>query len=186
MEQGRRGLVEYGLAGTNRADSHLPAARSLLPATAPLACCSTHPNDLGHRAVAELLAASVARALEEVQGGGSLLPAWQPGRQDEPLLQGTPPPMVPGNADAPTTLCAIQVRQARPREDFQEVMALLWLLRHMSTTSTACPEPNPCFIIAGGLQGGGGGDLWLCVRPRAAQRGHVRGAEVGLDRQESG
>jgi len=46
--------------------------------------------------------------VEEVQGGGSLLAAWQPGRQ-EPLLQGMPPPMVPGNADAPTTLCAIQV-----------------------------------------------------------------------------
>ena len=79
----------------------------LLP-HAPCPGRSTHPNDRGHRAVAELRAAAVARAVEEAQGGGSLLPAWEPGR-DEPRLAGLPPPMVPGNADAPTTLCAIQV-----------------------------------------------------------------------------
>lgn len=88
-----------------------PASLAQSKSAPPSTCRSTHPNDLGHRAVAELLAAAVARAVEEAQGGGSLLPAWLPGRE-EPLLAGMPPPMVPGNADAPTTLCAIQVRGA--------------------------------------------------------------------------
>lgn len=44
---------------------------------------------------------------------------------------------------------------------------------------------HPLCIFTGRLQGCRCGGQRLCVRPRAAQRGHVCGPKVGVDRQES-
>lgn len=78
-----------------------------------------HPGDGGHIAMAEALLGPLRRALlfehlRPPQGGndgGIAIHASGP-RAHQPLL----PPMVPGNADVPTTLCAMQ-------EEFQHVVA---------------------------------------------------------------
>lgn len=69
-----------------------------------------HPADVGHKAMAEALAGPLRRALsEELAGnmrGGRPKPSWP---------KGVPPPMVPGNHESPTTLCAMQ-------EDFRPMV----------------------------------------------------------------
>ena len=58
--------------------------------------------------IAELLAGVLSRAVAEAQGAG-LMVEWEEGRGD-PRLRQVPPPMIPGNAEAATALCAIHVR----------------------------------------------------------------------------
>lgn len=95
----------------------------------------THPNDRGHAMMAELVGGVLARALDEQARGvtAQQLGAWPVARSgasgegaaDEGAAGGSaegkegfdelPPPMVPGNAEAPTSLCAIQ-------EDFKSLV----------------------------------------------------------------
>lgn len=80
----------------------------------------THPNDGGHQILAELLAGLVMHAADEhwreqqqqrrQQQGAEATPVWVPRRPEDKQGQVLPPPMIPGNADVPTSLCAIQVR----------------------------------------------------------------------------
>ncbi|KAL4436103.1 hypothetical protein ABPG77_005551 [Micractinium sp. CCAP 211/92] len=73
-----------------------------------------HPNHVGHRAMAEALAGPLRRALREElaaraaaavdrSGGGGAV------RREERQLLGLPPPMLPHNSEAATSLCAMQV-----------------------------------------------------------------------------
>ena len=66
-----------------------------------------HPSDRGHKIIAEALAGILLRALAEA---AAPLPANS--KRHDPQLEGLPPPMVPNNADSPTTLCAMQVHFA--------------------------------------------------------------------------
>ncbi len=65
-----------------------------------------HPADLGHKAMAEALAGPLRRALTEELSGGV-----RRGRQQFAWERGIPPPMVPGNQEFPTALCAMQASQ---------------------------------------------------------------------------
>lgn len=84
------------------------------------------PSDTGHQALAELLAGVVQTAvknvaetaLREAAAGGSspLLDSLQGSGSDSAAVAAVPanaaklpPPMIPGNAAHPTTLCAMQV-----------------------------------------------------------------------------
>lgn len=67
----------------------------------------SHPNDFGHQVIAELLGSVVAKAVDEEQLAGCQPAGWAEPRNNVELRE-LPPPMVPGNADAPTTLCAMQ------------------------------------------------------------------------------
>lgn len=69
---------------------------------------STHPSDRGHQMMAEALAGPLARAVAEqaAAAAGSL----QRSRRRDERLEGMPPPMIPGNTESPTTVCAMQVR----------------------------------------------------------------------------
>lgn len=78
----------------------------------------SHPTDAGHQVLAELLASALLRAVaEESTPPGAAkaaagLAAWQSGSRLEGASSkqaALPPPMIPGNSDASTTLCAIQV-----------------------------------------------------------------------------
>jgi hypothetical protein len=74
--------------------------------------CRTHPGDLGHQVIAELLAGLVFQAAERLQVGSdgvSRGAGWAAERTDAGL-KGLPPPMIPDNEDAPSTLCAMQAR----------------------------------------------------------------------------
>lgn len=104
------------LARTQRAPGRvLPELKAvlphLLPATPIASGHSTHPNDRGHQVLAELLAGLLLQAVDRVQAGGGLAPAarWAAERGEELPPVTLPEPMVPGNEDAPSTLCAIQV-----------------------------------------------------------------------------
>ncbi|PSC72893.1 photosystem II reaction cent isoform B [Micractinium conductrix] len=78
-----------------------------------------HPSDTGHQVMAELLAGVVLQAAARVQaaaaaaaaaaGDGGGLAAVKPRAAE------LPPPMIPGNADVPTTLCAMQPLAKRMR-----------------------------------------------------------------------
>lgn len=74
----------------------------------------THPNDRGHQVIAELLAGLVLKAADRVRAGGA--PGWSVGwaAERDAKLPPTalPEPMVPGNDDAPSTLCAMQASAA--------------------------------------------------------------------------
>ncbi|KAI3430755.1 hypothetical protein D9Q98_009167 [Chlorella vulgaris] len=94
-----------------------------------------HPGDKGHQALAELLAqtlraaarnvaaaaprssllATLATVSVDTDGGGGSSSTRRVGQQFA-AVSVLPPPMIPGNADAETTLCAMQ-------EDFQGVVA---------------------------------------------------------------
>lgn len=77
----------------------------------------THPGDLGHQVIAELLAGLVFQAAERLQvssDGVSRGAGWAAERTDAGL-KGLPPPMIPDNEDAPSTLCAMQ-------EDFEGIV----------------------------------------------------------------
>ncbi|KAL4421052.1 hypothetical protein ABPG77_007527 [Micractinium sp. CCAP 211/92] len=74
----------------------------------------SHPADGGHRVIAELIASLLMRAVEREEGVSCAPSRWAQQRT-QPELRELPPPMVPGNADAPTTLCAMQ-------EDFRGVV----------------------------------------------------------------
>lgn len=76
-----------------------------------------HPSDVGHQVMAELLAGVVLQAVDRVlasQEAGAAGTAGTSGSVaggaglDEPRAAELPPPMIPGNADVPTTLCAMQ------------------------------------------------------------------------------
>ncbi|PSC71318.1 hypothetical protein C2E20_5316 [Micractinium conductrix] len=71
----------------------------------------THPNDRGHQMIAELLASTLIKAAaEQAEGWEAAIGAaagWAPEREPNSSA-GLPPPMIPGNADVPTSLCAIQ------------------------------------------------------------------------------
>lgn len=70
--------------------------------------CSTHPSDRGHQMMAEALAGPLGRAVaEEAAAAAGVV---QRSRRDDPRLAGLPPPMIPGNTESPTTVCAMQVR----------------------------------------------------------------------------
>lgn len=69
--------------------------------------------DVGHQVLAELLAGVVLQAVERVlaahEAVGVAGAAGGPGvGGGEPRAAELPPPMIPGNADVPTTLCAMQ------------------------------------------------------------------------------
>ncbi|KAL4442048.1 hypothetical protein ABPG77_011309 [Micractinium sp. CCAP 211/92] len=70
-----------------------------------------HPSDTGHKALAELLAAVVQTAVDNVLADGKVP---ERGRPPELKPLHLPPPMIPGNNDAPTSVCAMQ-------EDFKAV-----------------------------------------------------------------
>ncbi|PSC68097.1 CRT (chloroquine-resistance transporter)-like transporter [Micractinium conductrix] len=65
-----------------------------------------HPADTGHQALAELLVGVVQTAVQHVVEDGRMAEGGEaaPGLAPLPL----PPPMIPGNADVPTSLCAMQ------------------------------------------------------------------------------
>lgn len=81
-----------------------------------------HPSDQGHKAMAEALAAPLLRAVGEVQAQRLLPPAVLQAlllplagdndsryTRDDARLSGLPPPMIPGNHDTRTIMCAMQV-----------------------------------------------------------------------------
>ncbi|EFN55332.1 hypothetical protein CHLNCDRAFT_134328 [Chlorella variabilis] len=74
----------------------------------------THPNDQGHQVIAELLGSVLAKAVDEEQGDNCQFSGGWADSHAAPRLRGLPPPMIPGNADVPTSLCAMQ-------EDFKEL-----------------------------------------------------------------
>lgn len=78
---------------------------SLSPSPAPTFLCSS--ADTGHQALAELLVGVVQTAVQHVVEDGRMAEGGEaaPGLAPLPL----PPPMIPGNADVPTSLCAMQV-----------------------------------------------------------------------------
>lgn len=75
-----------------------------------------HPNHVGHRALAEALAGPLRRALREelaaqlaAGADGELRGAHSVGGlPDRQRLLDLPPPMLPGNSEAATSLCAMQ------------------------------------------------------------------------------
>ncbi|PSC68081.1 hypothetical protein C2E20_8267 [Micractinium conductrix] len=68
---------------------------------------SLHPYDPGHQTLAELLAEPLVRAVWEVQAGLALAEADL--RKDPHLKRKRlPPPMIPGNADGASGVCAMQ------------------------------------------------------------------------------
>ncbi|KAL4427831.1 hypothetical protein ABPG75_001920 [Micractinium tetrahymenae] len=85
-----------------------------------------HPSDTGHKALAELLAAVVQTAVANVLADGKVP---RPGRPPEPKPLKLPPPMIPGNNDAPTSVCSMQ-------EDFKGVA------KGMSGFSYVAERPN--------------------------------------------
>ncbi|KAL4423775.1 hypothetical protein ABPG75_001076 [Micractinium tetrahymenae] len=77
----------------------------------------SHPTDAGHQVLAELLASALLRAVAEESAppgatqAAAGLAAWRKGSRLEDASRkqpALPPPMIPGNSDAATTLCAIQ------------------------------------------------------------------------------
>jgi len=71
-----------------------------------------HPTDTGHQAIAELLAATLATAVDQQQlvGIGSRVAHLAaPCPSCDPTATDLPPPMVPGNMESQTTVCAIKV-----------------------------------------------------------------------------
>ena len=103
------------------------ACAAALPHLDPTQCCAfqrscclpcrrTHPNDHGHQVLAELLAGLVLGAVDEQQrrqegGTAGLESGWaQRSGKVQQAVAAVPPPMIPGNAEEPTSLCAIQVR----------------------------------------------------------------------------
>ncbi|PSC76523.1 Beta-glucan synthesis-associated SKN1 [Micractinium conductrix] len=66
----------------------------------------THPSDRGHKMMAEALAGPLLRAAAQESAAAAGL--WALRRRDDPRLRGLPPPMIPGNTESPTTLCAMQ------------------------------------------------------------------------------
>lgn len=74
----------------------------------------THPADRGHQMMAEALAGPLQRAVEEEAAAAAGQLRHSTRRQDE-RLEGMLPPMVPGNTESPTTVCAMQ-------EDFQPMV----------------------------------------------------------------
>ena len=93
------------------------------------------PPDLGHQLMAELLAGVVLTAVKNVaEGGGPAVAAPAAGQAEGPAAAGgsgqgmgvgvdLPPPMIPGNADVPTSLCAMQVRAAASQPLQGDVLA---------------------------------------------------------------
>lgn len=81
-----------------------------------------HPSDTGHKALAELLAAVVQTAVSNVLAEGKALPHGNPPPL-KPLK--LPPPMIPGNNDAPTSVCAMQ-------EDFKGVAKAMSGFRYVA------------------------------------------------------
>ncbi|KAL4440672.1 hypothetical protein ABPG77_000381 [Micractinium sp. CCAP 211/92] len=70
-----------------------------------------HPSDVGHQVMAELLAGVVLQAVDRVlaaQEAAGMAGEAGPAGGGEPRATKLPPPMIPGNADVPTTLCAMQ------------------------------------------------------------------------------
>lgn len=81
-----------------------------------------HPSDQGHKAMAEALVAPLLRAVGEVQAQRLLPPAVLQAlllplagdtdlayMRDDARLSGLPPPMIPGNHETRTIMCAMQV-----------------------------------------------------------------------------
>lgn len=81
----------------------------LCPLTLRAVACRTHPNDQGHQVIAELLGSVLAKAVDEEQGDNCQFSGGWADSHAAPRLRGLPPPMIPGNADVPTSLCAMQV-----------------------------------------------------------------------------
>ena len=79
----------------------------------------SHPNNVGHRVLAEQLAAALMRAAAEVvaqqqpEGGVAALAlaAWPAESVLGAKVLDLPPPMIQNNTDATNSLCAIQVRR---------------------------------------------------------------------------
>ncbi|KAL4423591.1 hypothetical protein ABPG77_004631 [Micractinium sp. CCAP 211/92] len=66
----------------------------------------THPSDRGHKMMAEAVAGPLLRAAaDEAAEQAGLV---EPSRRHDKRLEGLPPPMIPGNEESPTTLCAMQ------------------------------------------------------------------------------
>ena len=70
--------------------------------------------------IAELLASTLIKAAaEQAEGWEAAIGAaagWAPEREPNSSA-GLPPPMIPGNADVPTSLCAIQVGRGEEQTD---------------------------------------------------------------------
>lgn len=82
----------------------------------------SHPTDAGHQVLAELLASALLRAVAEEAAppdaakSAAGLAAWPTGSRLDGASRRQlelPTPMIPGNTDASTTLCAIQVRKEK-------------------------------------------------------------------------
>lgn len=186
---------------------YLPRLRGRLPLGDPRHIADyfywdkSHPTDTGHKALAELLASVVLRAAMEASAprtaaAAAGLGAWERGSrlgaQDGGLL--LPPAMIPGNSDAATSLCALQVLCCLPRG----VLGLpdggaLGCACAMLATRRA-PHRTPYMVLqvvpllcaaAGGLQARGGCLLRLPLPARAPRRAQPCGAEVGLDQQRA-
>lgn len=65
----------------------------------------------GHQALAELLASVMRTAMHNVEAaGGPAAVLARDSSNREAAQRDVPPPMIPGNMDAATTVCAMQVR----------------------------------------------------------------------------
>lgn len=156
---------------------------------------STHPSDVGHQALADLLIGLVqpaaAAAAAAADGGGSGPPlrgwAWRgapdggndgtmggsPELEEAALAEAVwalPPPMQSAVVDGPTSLCLMQARPAAAGR-----------VRAGSSARCSCPQPpthprRPRPVPLGGLQRRSGRAAWLCLPRRAAQRVQLCGA----------
>ena len=164
-----------------------------------------HPSDVGHQALAELLAGVVRLAVQGVaaapasssaskSSGSSGSGDDSSGNSSSSEAAELPPPMIPGNVDSPTSLCAMQVGSMAERRRRLQVLAVacsctLQLDAAVSSASNArllaaLLPPAPCH--AGELQAGGQGHVWLCVACGATRHAHICRAEVGVPRRETG
>lgn len=114
--EGARLLERAATSGSTQA----PCGRALGTRLSPCPClcsclcpcppCSTHPSDRGHQMMAEALAGPLRRAVAEeaAAAAGALARSHR-----DAGFEGLPPPMIPGNTDNPTSLCAMQVPWGR-------------------------------------------------------------------------
>lgn len=120
-----------------------------------------HPAaDQGHQALAELTAHVLRTAARNVNAAGGPGAVLRASGAAERLQQDVPPPMIPGNADAATTVCAMQVRPERCavglgiggwRPEYRKYANLSAVAEYCNVSHPIAPSR------AGGLQGRGGG-----------------------------
>ena len=123
-----------------------------------------HPGNLGHQALAELLAQPLVRAVWEAEAGEAVYTA---DRRVDPRLPRMPAPMTPDNADATPGFCAMMASgPALPRRSPRPCLqAGHWAgaphpharaahAQHCCCHSRSVPRACPA-CCAGGVQAGG-------------------------------